>query len=69
MGRFLKPRFVLEHWSGLDPFQPVDGLAIMVDQKIVTQSEQSVHHLPWSMVGGVQESLSCDLTSLVDQLH
>ena len=54
VGGFLKPRFVFEHRTSLHPFQTVDRLPVMVNQEVLTQSQQSMHHLPWRMVGCVQ---------------
>ena len=69
VGGFLKPRLVLEHRPGLDPLQPVDGLPVVIDQEVLSQSQQTVHHLPRCMVGRIQQTLPLDFSRLVDQLY
>ena len=64
---FLEPRLVLEHRPGLHPFQTIDRLTVVVDQKVLSQSQQSVHHLPRSVISAGQESLSLHFASFVDQ--
>lgn len=64
-----KPRFILIGWPGLNPLQSADGLAFVRDQKILSQTQQSMHDLPWRVIFGGEQALSSGLAGFPDEFH